>query len=64
MKQPLTGPSERPRCVRCAHYFVTWRPAKPHGCRAMRFVSVLDPALVVFQSSGMHCHLFKPKTGR
>jgi hypothetical protein len=60
MKQEIVTASGRPRCIRCAHYFVTWRPAKPHGCRAMGFRSAHDPALVVFQSSGMHCHLFKP----
>lgn len=26
-------------CHRCTHYYVTWDPNFPHGCRAMEFKS-------------------------
>ncbi|WP_240744818.1 uracil-DNA glycosylase [Desulforhopalus sp. IMCC35007] len=53
------------------HYFITYEPSNPYGCRAMGFKSRKNPARVVFESSGMECQLFKakkqggdPKSGR
>jgi len=52
------GPLDRlePDCRTCAHYFVTYEPTHPHGCRAFDFKSQLWPARVVTQSSGEACH--------
>lgn len=50
-----------PQCRNCNHYFITHDPAKPYGCRALRFKSDRNPALVVLESSGMNCQLFSPK---
>ncbi len=52
---------KRINCRRCEHYFVTWEAAKPNGCRAYGFKSQQIPSLVVFQSSGTDCSLFKEK---
>lgn len=53
--------SGMPVCRKCVHYFITHEPEKPYGCRAMRFKSKRNPALVVFESSGMQCQVFKAK---
>lgn len=51
----------RPVCVRCIHYFVTYEPSRPHGCRAMGFKSRQNPAVVVFRNSGVSCQMFREK---
>jgi hypothetical protein len=51
-------------CLRCRHYVITWQPAQPYGCRAHGFKSRKNPALVVFESSGLQCQLFQPKFER
>jgi len=48
-------------CQKCINYFVTWEPAKPHGCRAYGFKSKLIPSAVVKNSSGHECNFYKPK---
>ncbi len=55
---------KRPQCTRCAYYVVTWDPAKPHGCKAMKFKSKEMPSRLVFESSGSECRSFKPKPPR
>jgi hypothetical protein len=50
-----------PVCRKCVHYFITHEPEKPYGCRAMGFKSRRNPALVVFESSGIQCQVFKVK---
>lgn len=52
---------KRINCRRCEHYFVTWKPKQPHGCKAYGFKSDYIPSLVVFQSSGTECTMFKEK---
>ena len=52
---------KRINCRRCEYYFVTWEKNKPHGCKAYGFKSQQIPSLVVFQSSGTDCSLFKMK---
>lgn len=50
-----------PSCRRCAHYYVTWDPRRPCGCRAMGFKSRTLPCLVVLRHSGVPCRAFSPK---
>ena len=52
---------KRPNCIKCIHYFVTHNHAKPHGCRAMGFKCMQNPADMVFSSSRMECQLFQAK---
>ncbi|WP_310442473.1 uracil-DNA glycosylase [Sulfurimonas sp.] len=52
---------KRINCRKCEYYFVTWEAARPHGCKAYRFKSPQIPSLVVFQSSGSDCTMFKEK---
>ncbi|HSW40466.1 MAG TPA: uracil-DNA glycosylase [Acidobacteriota bacterium] len=48
-------------CYRCRFYQVTWDPRHPYGCLAHEFKTHLNPSLVVFETSGIECQLFKPK---
>ncbi len=50
-----------PACLKCVHYHITWDTRAPYGCRAHGFKSSSNPALVVFESSGLACQLFKPR---
>ena len=52
---------ELPECVKCMHYYVTYDPAKPYGCRAMGFKGKIMPSLMVFQASGQACLAFEEK---
>ncbi len=55
--------SKTPRvdCRKCRHYFVTWNPDFPFGCRAMGFKSKRLPAYDVYENSSMPCQLFDAK---
>lgn len=48
-------------CRKCKHYYVTWDPSNPMGCRKFNFKSRIMPSEVVFQSSGEPCRGFEPK---
>jgi len=48
-------------CLNCRYYQVTWDPALPYGCGAHGFKSRKNPAVVVFESSGIECQLYTPK---
>ena len=52
---------KRINCRRCEYYFVTWEPQKPNGCKAYGFKSHQIPSMVVFQSSGSDCAMFREK---
>ena len=46
-------------CHKCIHYYVTWDPKFPHGCRAMDFKSRRYPINEVRDiMSGENCLLF------
>jgi hypothetical protein len=52
-------------CHRCRHYFVTWNPAFPHGCRGMGFKSRSLPNDAVRQATaGNDCLMYEPKLPR
>lgn len=52
---------ERPNCFACRHFYITYQASHPYGCKAMGFKSKKNPALVVYESSGMECRLFARK---
>ncbi len=52
---------DRPDCLHCVHYFVTWEAERPRGCHAYEFKSTELPSDVVFSSSGERCQLFERK---
>jgi hypothetical protein len=51
----------RVNCRRCVYFFVTWEKGKPYGCKAYGFKAHIIPSLVVFQSSGVPCTMFRLK---
>jgi len=48
-------------CLDCRHYYITYDPSFPYGCRAAGFKSRLFPAKAVYVNSGSHCLLFTEK---
>lgn len=48
-------------CKQCRHYYVTWDPQNPMGCRKFGFKSRILPSDVVYQSSGDFCKGFELK---
>ena len=49
----------RTSCQGCRHFFVTHDSKRPWGCRKFGFKGKSLPALVVFQSTGMHCAYYQ-----
>jgi len=58
--------SDAPRinCLKCKHYYVTWDPNFPKGCRAYGFKSAAMPSMAVLSSSGKSCMSFEEKPAR
>ena len=50
-----------PNCNQCRHFFITYEPKHPYGCRAMGFKAPKIPAEVVLINSGMPCLRFAAK---
>ena len=48
-------------CFNCQHFFVTWEPANPRGCRAFGFKTARIPSDVVKETSGEECLKYLPK---
>jgi len=59
-----TADGKRIACQGCRHYKITWEPRNPYGCGAHGFKTNRNPALAVFQSSGIPCQLYSPKNSR
>lgn len=55
------APTDQKNCQACLHFYITYEPAFPYGCRAMGFKSKQLPSAAVYASSGMPCQLFTPK---
>jgi len=51
-------------CVKCEHYYVTWEPKAPHGCRAYGFKGMQIPSRVVKANSGKDCIMFTEKINK
>ncbi|OQY35654.1 MAG: uracil-DNA glycosylase [Spirochaetaceae bacterium 4572_59] len=48
-----------PNCLRCEHFFVTWDPAFPRGCRIFGIKSRSLPSMEVRKATGRQCPSFK-----
>jgi len=60
-EQHLLELDPRPSCNDCRHYYITWDPKFPFGCKAMKFKSAREPQLDVVESSGQECLYFERK---
>jgi hypothetical protein len=47
--------------MRCAHFFITYDPSFPNGCRAMNFKSRGLPQDEVHSASGAGCLSFQDR---
>lgn len=52
---------KRINCFKCIHFYITWDPNNPRGCKYFGFKTKLLPSLSVFQSSGRICQAFVKK---
>jgi hypothetical protein len=52
---------EKVGCFQCKHFFITWDPKFPRGCRALGFKSKEMPYRMVYEASGMDCLKFEKK---
>jgi hypothetical protein len=48
-------------CFSCQHFYITYDPGFPYGCRAPGFKSRLLPSKEMYANSGMDCQLFIEK---
>ena len=51
-------------CGRCQHYFVTYDPKRPRGCKKFGFKSLQSPSLEVFAATGTNCAHYEEKVRR
>ena len=51
-----------PECGKCRHFYVTWDPAFPYGCKGFGMKSKRSPSLSVYLASGARCRLFAAKS--
>ena len=49
-------------CFKCKHFYVTWEPSNPRGCRAFGFKTHRIPSDVVLETSGEACLKFVAKS--
>jgi len=62
----LSGENQGPRaakadCFACRHFYITYDPRLPYGCRGMGFRSRFFPCAEVWATSGETCGYFLPK---
>lgn len=48
-------------CYACRHFYITYEPKFPYGCRAVGFKSRLMPSQEMVNNSGIECQLFTEK---
>jgi hypothetical protein len=53
--------TQRINCMKCRHFYITWDPKFPRGCRAFGFKTQTLPSLSVLSSSGKPCLNFESK---
>ncbi len=46
-------------CRGCVHFFITYDPHRPWGCRNFGFKGKNLPAATVYESTGMQCAYFE-----
>jgi hypothetical protein len=51
-------------CFSCRHFYITYEPPFPYGCRAAGFKSRRTPSQEMFASSGIDCQFFAKKEKR
>lgn len=52
---------EKPKCSQCRHYFITWNPKTPNGCRRYSIQSKEKPSIIVAMAGLGECQGFEAK---
>ena len=42
-------------CLKCVHYFITWDPSFPRGCKLFGFKTAAHPNSTVVEATGSQC---------
>jgi len=50
-----------PDCLKCAHFFVTWEPEFPRGCRVFGIKTRNMPSWDVRAAPGVNCPAFEAR---
>ena len=53
--------SQKPMCLRCKHYYSTYNPVSPRGCKKYKFQSSRIPSMVVKEQTGTDCQAYEEK---
>lgn len=53
---------EKPACLKCKHYFTTYDPQRPRGCRKFGFQSAKMPSMLVKAETGRDCMAFETRS--
>lgn len=51
-------------CMKCIHYFSTYDPKAPRGCRLFAIASSKFPAQIVLQQTGSECDALETRQER
>lgn len=52
---------KNPSCMKCKHYFSSFNPQSPRGCRLFNFSSNKFPSMVVKEQTGAPCKGFEAR---
>ena len=52
---------DKPLCRNCRHYFITFDPQLPYGCRRFHIKSKEQPSVIVASAGMGECQGFEPK---
>jgi len=52
---------KQPNCLKCRHYFITWDPYAPRGCKIFGFKSERLPCQIIQKETGNPCFSFEEK---
>nr|WP_248926537.1 uracil-DNA glycosylase [Paenibacillus hamazuiensis] len=61
MKNEPSAVQGKINCFGCKHFYVTWDPSFPRGCRAFGFKTSEMPSALVLKSSGQPCMEYTKK---
>jgi len=53
--------STSPNCLKCRHFYVTYEPKWPRGCRVFGFKGKQLPSITVKQCTGSECPAFQAR---
>jgi len=53
--------NEKINCLQCQHYYATYDPTTPRGCRFYGFASQFIPSQVVAKESKSECQGYKQR---